>query len=413
MVAQVFEALHRLRVHAGFDIDLQTLVEAPARRVAGGLGVLLVVEHAHHGLHMALGLHIAAHHAKAHHRLTILCQKGRDDGVKRALARRDQVGLVRCVGGHGEAMAAVLQADAVGGLDATRTKAHVIALDEADHHAVFVGRGEVNRAALDRVARAKSLGALHVDQLGALGQVGVVQHLLGADLHALALGHESVDIGKGQFHGFNLQVLRRHAIDGQAGQIEVFQNAQSNLGGDALAIGRDFMQGVLAVIFRQRRDPLGLELGKVAHLVAAAVVSRKARQGLGNFATIKRLALGLRDQTQAARCRWKFEQLTHLGGTAPGQKALGKSGQRLQLGGGRFPLLLHHHRQQISPFSDLDGRLQQILKRQLAKTLAQGDPGRHRTRDGDRIHAALGRRGGRCAVFGLKVARCPGLGRRA
>ena len=42
------------------------------------------------------------------------------------------------------------------GLDAARAEAHVVALDEADHHAVLVGGGEVDGAALDRVAGAKS-----------------------------------------------------------------------------------------------------------------------------------------------------------------------------------------------------------------------------------------------------------------
>src|SRR4051812_4480646 len=40
LMAQCLQPLHRCRVHAAFDVDLQPLVEAPARRVAGGLRVL-------------------------------------------------------------------------------------------------------------------------------------------------------------------------------------------------------------------------------------------------------------------------------------------------------------------------------------------------------------------------------------
>ena len=38
----------------------------PARRVARGLRLLAVAQHAHEGLHVALRLHVAAHHAEAH-----------------------------------------------------------------------------------------------------------------------------------------------------------------------------------------------------------------------------------------------------------------------------------------------------------------------------------------------------------
>ena len=59
------------RVHRRLDVDLEPLVEAPARRVAGGLRVLAVVEHAHQRLQVALRLHVAAHHAEAHLRLAV------------------------------------------------------------------------------------------------------------------------------------------------------------------------------------------------------------------------------------------------------------------------------------------------------------------------------------------------------
>jgi hypothetical protein len=57
--------------------------------------LLVVVEHAHDGLQMTLRLHIAAHHAEAHHRLALLGQEGRDDRVERALAAFHHVGRLR------------------------------------------------------------------------------------------------------------------------------------------------------------------------------------------------------------------------------------------------------------------------------------------------------------------------------
>ena len=58
----------------------------------------------------------------------------------------------------------------------------MVALDEADHHAVLIGRREVNGAALDRVARLEVLRP-RMSMRRARGQVRVVQHLLGRHFH--------------------------------------------------------------------------------------------------------------------------------------------------------------------------------------------------------------------------------------
>ena len=52
-------------------------------------------------------------------------------------------------------------------LHATRAKAHVVALNHADHHAGLVRRCQVNRTAFDGVAGFEVLRFVGVDQLGA------------------------------------------------------------------------------------------------------------------------------------------------------------------------------------------------------------------------------------------------------
>ena len=220
---------------------------------------------------MALGLHIGAHHAKAHHRLTFARQEGGDDGVKRFFARRYQVGGVGCVGLRAKAMPPVLQADAKLRLHAARTKTHVIALDKADHHAAFIGRSQVHRAALNRVASAKILRLVQVYQPGALGQILRIEQLLGLHLHAARVGDVAVDVGKSQLHGLDLHVLRVNAVACQARHVKVPQNAQGDQRGDALAVGRNLMQRVAPVVLRQRLDPLGLVGRQVRGAQAAAV----------------------------------------------------------------------------------------------------------------------------------------------
>ena len=128
---------------------------------------------------------------------------------KGRLPGRDHV-RVACF--QGEAVAPVLQRHTVSGQDQARAKAHVIALDEADHHATLVGRGQVDGAALDRVAALEILGTIRVDQGRAAGQVLLVQQLSRGELHAARVGDITVHIGEGQLHGLDLQMLAGHTV---------------------------------------------------------------------------------------------------------------------------------------------------------------------------------------------------------
>ena len=66
-------------------------VEAIARGVAGGLQVQVVVDEVDDDLHVALRLHVAAHHAEREPGLAVAQREGGDDGLERAPARRVDV----------------------------------------------------------------------------------------------------------------------------------------------------------------------------------------------------------------------------------------------------------------------------------------------------------------------------------
>ena len=368
-VAQRLQALHGGGLHRRLDVDRQPRIEAPARRVAGHLRVLAVVEHAHQCLHVALGLHVGAHHAIAHDGLPVLRDKGWNDGVKRPLARRHQIGPVGTCRVGAEPEAPVLQANAERGLHAARAKAGEVALDEAHHHAVLVGRCEVDGAALDRVARPKILRLVHADESGTGSEVAVIEHLRGGHLHPRRLGHIAVHIGKRQLHGLDLQVLGLGPVHRQAGQVKLLQDAQRNQGGNALAAGRNLVQRVAPVVAGNGRHPFGPVRAQVRQAEAAAVGLRKGSHGLGDFAGVKGLAARGTNGAQGARGGRKLEQLAHLRRAPPGHEALRKTGLRLQFGHSGGPLLLHHHGHQVATLGDLDGGCHEVGKRQLAKAL--------------------------------------------
>jgi hypothetical protein len=252
------------------------------------------------------------------------------------------------------------------------------------------------------------LRLLQVDQLRAAGEVRVIEHLIDADFHRRRLGHEAVNVGECQLHGLDLQVLRVDAVHGQARHIEMAQDAQRDQRGDALPVGRDLVQRVAAVVLRDGLDPLGLVRGEVAGHEVAAMRCRKTLDRLRDLAAVIGLAPRLCDGAQAPRRSLELEQLADLGRTAPGHEGLGEARQGLQFGRSRRPFLLHHHRQQVAPLGDLDGRLHQVSERQLAEALAHRHPAAHRTGHGDGIEAAFG---GRChvlPVLAAEILRRPG-----
>src|SRR5581483_5451306 len=170
-VAAALQLLERRRRKAVLlDAHIQALHEAKARAVAGGLRALAIVGDAHHHLRVALRLHGAAHHAEAHHRPALARDEAGNDGFIRPLARRH---VVRVAGLEHECGGAVLQRDAVD--HHAGAEAHVVRLDERDHHAARIGSGEIDRAALGRRAVAEKLRPARIDQPGARAQVFAIE----------------------------------------------------------------------------------------------------------------------------------------------------------------------------------------------------------------------------------------------
>jgi hypothetical protein len=110
----------------------------PARGVAGVLNAHAEVDQIAQDLHLALGLHCAAHDAERQPRLAVAGDEARDDGVHRAFAGRVAVGVVVFETEHG---AAILQHESQAVGHETRSHREIVGLNEGDHHAVAIGRG--------------------------------------------------------------------------------------------------------------------------------------------------------------------------------------------------------------------------------------------------------------------------------
>src|SRR5688572_27773185 len=97
-------------IEARFNAHNSPAIDAPSWRIAGRLRILTIIEDPRHHLHVALWLHMAAHHADAQERLTALVgHEARNDRVKGPLALAQ---LVRMPALEHEAVTAVLHRDA-------------------------------------------------------------------------------------------------------------------------------------------------------------------------------------------------------------------------------------------------------------------------------------------------------------
>ena len=354
---------------------------------------------------MALALHRAAHHAEAHLRRAVgIHRKSRHDGVRRPLARAHLVGMA---GLQHEAVAAVLQADAGARHHHARAEAHVVALDERDHHAAGVGAAQVHRAAGARCAVTGVAGLLAVDQRRAFGQVSGVQQGLRRHLHVVDVGVVAVQVGQGQLHRLDLQVHRVHMVDGQVVGAQRFQHAQRHQRGDALAVGRDLVHHRLAEALRQRAAPVGPVLAQVGFGHRAAVGLGEGGDLLGQRAAVEGFALGVGDGFQRAGVGLAAEDLTGARCPPFGQEALGKAGLAAQPLAAHGPQRGDDGRDRKAIPCIADGRRGHLGQRQLAEAARQLHPGRNGAGHGHRVPAGVGHGG----AAGITVGR-PG-GRRA
>ncbi len=332
---------------------------------------------------MSLRLHRAAHHAEAHHRLAAARDEARNDRLVGALRGPDAVRMPRL---DDEGAAAVLQRDALD--HHAGAEAHVVRLDVGDHHSRGVRRGQVHRAALGRRAVAEILRPAHVDQLGARLQILLVEKLLRLHFgHVLDVGHVAPGVGEGDLQRLDLQVQAVGAVHGVRADVEVLQHPEGHQRDDALAVGRNLVQGVAAIVHLERLHPVGLVGGEVGGAHDAAVLLRVRLELLRELAAIERLAPAGGDLLQDLGVRRELEALAGARRAAAGHEIFREAGLVLQLRDLLLPLLRNGRRDQEPLAAVADRALEELLERQLAELRMQLDPGLHAAGHGDAVPA--------------------------
>ena len=163
--------------HAGFQRNVQSLKNTPARCIRGGLRVLSPYLCAQHHLHMTLRLHGPPIRPNAISGLPPLVTK---PGMMVWNGRLDGPNSVRVSALERKTETTILQADAGFGDDDAGTEARIVGLDIGHHHAGFVGDGKANRAAMLWRAGSEVLSLRHLDQAGPACEVIRIEEVLTA-----------------------------------------------------------------------------------------------------------------------------------------------------------------------------------------------------------------------------------------
>ena len=194
-------------------------------------------------------------------------------------------------------------------------------------------------------------------------------------------------VGKGQLHGFYLQVLRQRRIHASRFQIEVLQHAQGHEGTYALAAGANFVQREVAITHRDRLHPVGLVGRQVNFIDQPAGIACMVGDGDGQLAAVKVVTLAGGNTFQSARLTRADELLSRQGRTPFRRKCLAIARLRQQLGNLRLPLTVHRGRHHVAVTGVTQCRLKQFGKRDTAKAVGQGAPSRHRAGHRHRVPA--------------------------
>ena len=121
-----------------------------------------------------------------------------------------------------------------------------------------------------------------LDELGALGGELFGDELLDRDGSEARIADVLIHVGVGELLGLDHDVERIDGVVAVLGHGKVLHDIEHGERGDALAVGRQFVDGPAAVGGGDGLDPLGLEVAKVFQGVRASVGVEELDHGLGH-----------------------------------------------------------------------------------------------------------------------------------
>ena len=375
-----------------FDPHDQAVFPPPAGSIECGLRVKVLIDRAHDNLQVALRLHEAAHHAEGTDCGTFTGEESRNDRVVRPFTGCKRVWMGRV---EREIRTAVLERDTRAWNNDRRTETLVVALDEAHHVSIAVGRAEVHGSPTGRVARYRHGSRLR-DQRTPRRGVGLVEQSSGRYVNHVGVGDVGGRIRERELHRFDLQmpgirIVKRRVVD-----IESLHDVQRVECADAMAVRRDLPYVEPAVVRSDRVDPLRFVCGQIFRPEVAAGGLREGADRLGQGTFVEGLSVGLGDRPQSCCVIVETHDLAHawrrvLGGEGREPGCVLGTGSLLRIVDmGLGPVPGDNRTDRETLLGQRQRRLEQFRERDPPESFVEFRPRRDRTGHRDRQPTEFG-----------------------
>ena len=188
--------------------------------------------------------------------------------------------------------------------DDARSHAAIIRLDQRHHHAVLVGGGQIDRVAVMQTRIAGSeirIGVRKIDQLAALVGIGVRQQTFHRHMRECRIGIPFGEVFVGQALGLEHRRQRVGRARAHLLQIVAFEDLQHLQNRRALAVGRQFVHVIAAIVDRERRHPFAVMRREILVAQIAADALEISVDRVRDLAFVERVAAALGDQRISVR----------------------------------------------------------------------------------------------------------------
>src|SRR5262249_31817912 len=172
-------------------------------------------------------------------------------------------------------------------------------------------------------------------------------------------------------------------------QVEVVEDAERDQRHDTLAVGRDLVQSVAAIVHLERLHPVRPVRLQIGRAQRAALLLRRRLELFSKFAAIERLSLRGSDLFKGQCVFLENKFFARARRTSFRHKGLRKTRLVLQLIDLGLPLPRDGRRDEKTLAAVADRLLEEFSKRQLAELAVKLDPRRYCSWHGHRIPAAL------------------------
>ena len=130
-------------------------------------------------------------------------------------------------------------------------------------------------------------------------------------------------IGEAELHRFDHQMLARDQIRPIGAEIKMIENAERDQRGDALSVGRNFMDRHVAVVERQRLNPIAGVCREIPGRMCTAVRARMRNHRRREIAAIERFTARGRDFAECRRHGGAREPFTRQRRTTARHEVIG------------------------------------------------------------------------------------------